>query len=88
MRIYITKEPHWYRRKSRKTKGRPTVLQDVSTLYVIGIAGIMDFVRHPVLQNKYYRTQRFANWICFRPSQKGREAFNLLGPFRKTNHNH
>jgi hypothetical protein len=36
---------------------------------------------------KQERTQRFENWICFRPQAEG-ETHTLLGPLERPNLNH
>jgi hypothetical protein len=34
------------------------------------------------------KTQRFGNWICFRPQVRGEETPTLLGPLDRANLNH
>jgi hypothetical protein len=38
-----------------------------------------------ILEN---RTQRFANWICFRPQVRGQETPTQLGPLERASLNH
>jgi hypothetical protein len=48
------------------------------------ITGFLDFVHRPVFKNK--RTQRFGNWICFRP-KVGKKIATLLRPLERSNLN-
>jgi hypothetical protein len=48
------------------------------------ITVILDIFHLPVLE----RTERFGNWICFRPQMRGWETPNLLGPLERANPNH
>jgi hypothetical protein len=45
----------------------------------------LDFFHRPVFQ----KTQRFGNWICFRPQEKvGEKTPTQLGPLERANLNH
>jgi hypothetical protein len=45
----------------------------------LGITAFLDSVHRPV----FWRTQRFGNWICFRPQLRGWEISTLLCPLEK-----
>jgi hypothetical protein len=49
---------------------------------------LLGFWTSPIVRyfKKHYRTQRFGNWICFRPQVKGGTA-TLSGPLERPNLN-
>jgi hypothetical protein len=48
----------------------------------VGLSGLPGFWILSIVRyfEEHYRTQRFGNWICFRPQVRGWETPTLLGP--------
>jgi hypothetical protein len=50
-------------------------------VFVLRRTGFLDW------GSKYNKTQRFGNWICFRPQVRGLKTTTLLGPLERANLN-
>jgi hypothetical protein len=56
------------------------MVQNTQNYWVFGLCPSSDILKN-------YKTQRFGNWICFRPEVRG-ETPTLSGPLERANLNH
>jgi hypothetical protein len=70
---------------SYEQKNRMATIKDSGkSLRLLG-SWILSIVRYP---KEHKRTQRFGNWICFRPQATGWQTLTLLGPLERDNLSH
>jgi hypothetical protein len=57
------------------------VAENARNILILRITGFLDF--SIVRYSRNYKTQRFGNWICFRPQMKGEDTY-LVGSLGKS----